>query len=255
MGQIETLCAFGPLRVWSMVVTIMGDLCPEPGDRIEGPLLGQLTEPMGITNQALRVAVHRLKRDGWIEAERSGRRSSYALTEDGRARSHAVRPLIYADAPAPPLPVHLVLADPVLSAPDFADLLPDDAVLVAPRAALIAGEVEIGETACLVQPFAPDTLPDWVRDTVASDDLCADYARLGAMLTTLGAPLEARMDATVTRLLALHHWRRLRLRHGALADLLLPTDWAGATARQAVAAFLAARPRPTLAALAEVPRD
>ena len=51
-------------------------------------------------------------------------------------------------------------------------------------------------------------------------------------------------DATALRLLTLHHWRRLRLRHGDLPDLLLGEGWEGAAARRAVMAVLNRFPRP-----------
>lgn len=247
--QIDTLIALGPLKVWSVVVTIMGDLCRDPEDRIEGPLLTRLVTGMGINNQALRVALHRLKRDGWIEAQRDGRVSSYALTAEGRARTEAVRPVIYASAPPPPATVSLVLPAPDMATQDFVDALPDDTVFPGTRSALTTGPLDPALADALVTPLALTHLPDWVSTVAISPEALADYDTLARTLTRLPAPPEDIVQRTVQRLIAFHHWRRLRLRHGALPDLILGPDWPGARARAAITAHLAAHPRPTLDAL------
>jgi phenylacetic acid degradation operon negative regulatory protein len=245
-APIDRLIAFGPLKVWSVVMTIMGDLCRDPADRIEGPLLSRLVEEMGINNQALRVALHRLKRDGWIEAEKDGRVSSYALTTEGRARSEAVRPVIYATEAPGAAEVFLVLPDPAMGTPAFADAMPDDTVFPSPRSALSTGPRDALPEGALVAPFDPSGAPDWVVDVVISPKALREYEALTATLTGLGYPSATVLPSTVIRLLAFHHWRRLRLRHGDLPDLLLGPDWSGAKARAAISSVLEDYPRPTL---------
>ena len=77
--------------------------------------------------------------------------------------------------------------------------------------------------------------------------------------TWLAAAVERALDAPVPadpvdrgalRVLVLHHWRRLRLRHGVLPDRLLGEGWEGARARRAVMAALARFERPPLGGLA-----
>lgn len=248
-SDIDALIALGPLKVWSVVVTIMGDLCGAPGDRIEGPVLGRLVEEMGINNQALRVALHRLKRDGWIEAEKDGRVSSYALTAEGRARSEAARPVIYASAPPPAAPVWLVLPPPAMSSAEFAEALPDDTAFANLRAAITWGDSADLPEAALLARLDPRALPDWIAELLIAPEALADYRTLTETLRRLGPPPDDPLAAAVIRLLAFHHWRRLRLRHGALPDLLLGPDWPGAEARTAVGGFLDSHPRPVLADL------
>ena len=84
--DIQRIAECGPIRVWSLVVTIMGDLCQSPDTCIPGKTLGDLVGRLGITNQALRVALHRLRRDGWIQTVREGRTSNYFLS--GRFRKN-----------------------------------------------------------------------------------------------------------------------------------------------------------------------
>ncbi|MEC7764859.1 MAG: PaaX family transcriptional regulator C-terminal domain-containing protein [Pseudomonadota bacterium] len=247
--EIDRLLALGPLKVWSVVVTIMGDLCRDPEDRIEGPLLTRLVEGMGINNQALRVALHRLKRDGWIEAERDGRVSTYALTPEGRARTEAVRPVIYAATPPAATTVSLVLPAPDMATQEFVDALPDDTVFPGSRSALTTGTLDASLTEALVTPLDPAALPDWVAGVAISPAALAEYDALAEALATLPTSPDDLTQCTILRLIAFHHWRRLRLRHGALPDLILGPDWPGARARAAITAHLTTHPRPTLDAL------
>lgn len=253
-ARIDALMAVGTVKVWSVVVTVMGDLCRAPEDRLSGRVLDRLLGPMGINNQALRVALHRLKRDGWIEATRDGRGSSYTLTPEGRARTESVRALIYAQGPAPAQPVHLLTPAPDATAADWAEGLPEEAVLLPSRAALLAGPPEGIPPGTLVSVLGDRPPPDWLRDAVAPPDLCTEYTRLAqaAALAAQDMPTDDPAACTLLRLAAFHHYRRLRLRHGPLPDLLLGADWPGAIARTRVMTLLAACPRPDLASLHEV---
>ncbi|WP_298492211.1 PaaX family transcriptional regulator C-terminal domain-containing protein [uncultured Maritimibacter sp.] len=257
-ARIDALMAVGTVKVWSVVVTVMGDLCRAPEDRLSGRVLDRLMGPMGINNQALRTALHRLKRDGWIEATRDGRGSNYALTPEGRGRTESVRALIYAEGPSPAQPVHLLTPAPDATVADWAEGLPDDAILLPARTALLAGPLLALPAGTLVTTLGDTPLPDWARDAIASADLCAEYARLAkavdrALADALtGDPAAGSTGRTILRLAAFHHYRRLRLRHGPLPDLLLGPDWPGAIARTGVMTLLRACPRPDLADLHEV---
>ncbi|MDX1782012.1 MAG: PaaX family transcriptional regulator C-terminal domain-containing protein [Thalassovita sp.] len=248
--DLDQLIACGPLKVWSVVVTIFGDFSEARRERISGRVLDLLVGRLGITNQALRVALHRLRRDGWIEAVKQGRTSNYFLTERGWSMTQAVRPVIYADAVDRSLPVWLAIAPPQLSASEIADALPAEAVMVSNRAALLAGSPEPLGPDWLITDFAATGLPDWVQGQLCDDELRAAYHALVRAAAALTLPPGSDLvDRTVLRLLTLHHWRRLRLRHGPLPDLLLPPDWAGAQARAAVLDILGTLPRPPLADL------
>jgi phenylacetic acid degradation operon negative regulatory protein len=251
--KIELLSGCGPLKVWSVVVTILGDLCTAPHDRVGGKLLTALAGRMGVTGQAVRVAVHRLRADGWIETEKAGRESLYGLSRHGWAETQAVRPVIYAGAAPPAGRPWLLVAPPQLAAADFAARLPATAVALGPRTALLDAPPDPVDAEMLLAQAHPEQIPNWVGDLLAGAELRAEYARLAgrARRVTAGPAPRTLLDATVLRLLVLHHWRRLRLRHGALPDMLLQSGWEGAQAREAVARAREAFPRPALPALAE----
>ena len=81
-------------RVWSLLVTVFGELAQDADAQISGSLLRSLSEHIGIKPEAMRVALHRLRKDGWIDSERTGRTSNYFLTLWGRAQSIAASPRI-----------------------------------------------------------------------------------------------------------------------------------------------------------------
>lgn len=253
-AKFEGLIACGPLRAWSVVVTILGDLCRAPDDRISGRALNALTGHMGLSAATVRVALHRLKRDGWIESERRGRDAAYRLSRMGRAETDAVRDRIYAHQPttAGQRRLHLLVAPPDLPAAGVAAALPAGAVLVAPRTALLADTPRHLPPGFLAATVDPGAAPGWLADAVLTEGLRQDYAALARAVSAslAGPPPADATEAAALRLLALHHWRRLRLRHGDLPDMLLGEAWEGAAARRAVMAALDRFPRPQPADLA-----
>lgn len=222
---LQPLLDCGPLKVWSVAVTLLGDACTSPRDQIRTRGIDRMLAPLGITNQALRVALHRLKRDGWVEAEKHGRSASYRLSAQGWTSTEAVRARIYSFE-RPDQPVWMSLAPPDLSGAEMEDALPEDALRLSPRTALIAGQADGLEDWVHTPLSGP--MPDWLRDTLVPEDLHVEYTALAAACPDLAAAqVLPSVDQAVLRLLILHHWRRLRLRHGALPDLLLGEDWAG----------------------------
>jgi len=238
------LIAFGDLKVWSVLVTIFGDLAPSDVDFIPGPVLSALTGQMGIRPEALRVALHRLRKDGWIEASKAGRVSHYRLSAHGRAETEAARHRIYG-----PFAPH--------DTGWFLRIWQD-----APAARIPQGWLDLGRgmyltpdnpqpsTGWIVARLLPGALPDWAADRLIPQDVCAGYTRLAGILEA-HSPLapDNLLDALTQRILILHAWRRLILRHpGACLDLLGP-DWPGARSRILVLRCLKLLPRPDLSQL------
>ncbi|PSL18039.1 PaaX family transcriptional regulator C-terminal domain-containing protein [Shimia abyssi] len=248
--NIQRVADCGPIRVWSLVVTIMGDLCLSKDDYLPGRTLNQIVSRLGINNQALRVALHRLRRDGWIRSERDGRASNYFLSDQGHVMSNAVRTRIYRSEFAPEIPLALAVASPQMSSADFTCLLPDDAVLLSSKTALIRQSTD-GLDDVLTQPFSARNLPDWVLAALAPTGLQRDLAALDNIVRkTLKSPNPTTIiDQCTLRLIILHHWRRLCLRQPELGEHLLPSDWPGRPARYSVMQALAKLPRPDLARL------
>lgn len=249
--KIDLLLACGPLKTWSVVVTILGDLYHSNTERISGKTLTGLTGRMGLSPQALRVAIHRLKKDGWLDSEKQGRESVYFLTPTGRAETALVRDLIYARRRPQGAGALLVVAPPDLAAADFAAALPAGALVLAPRIAIVPGEAG-PPPGFLTAPVGSGALPAWVRDLLAGAEQRAEYRTLMRVAAAIcdGPPTRDPIDAAVLRLLLLHHWRRLLFRQHPLASTLLPPDWEGEAARDAVWCALQRLTAPDAEALA-----
>lgn len=244
---LDILTALPTPRVWSMLVTIFGDLAQAPRDRIDGPLLTRLTDGMGIKPEAVRVALHRLRNEDWITSVKSGRTSSHALTPRGRRESEAATSLIYAAPQDLPSNWQLVLTESndqdlrtEMQASGLAQLLP---------------RVFIGHSA--ISPpgdaiaMTGGAAPEWLRDQLVDTDLTGQFQELLAVIRRVAGKMEREppsdpLTIALLRCLIVHHWRRLVLRHPYLPPSLTGASWPGHLCRQEVVALLEQLPRPSL---------
>jgi len=88
--------AADPPRAKSLVMTIVGDAIVPHGGRLWLGSLIELVEPLGVTDRLVRTSVFRLAQEGWLVANREGRRSSYALEPQARPRFERANRRIYA---------------------------------------------------------------------------------------------------------------------------------------------------------------
>ncbi len=81
----------------SFIFTLYGDLVHR--HVTEGSLwiggLVRLMAPFGLSEAAVRQAVSRMSRQGWLSAHRTGNRAYYAVTDRGRRRIEGLSPRIY----------------------------------------------------------------------------------------------------------------------------------------------------------------
>lgn len=242
-------------RVWSIIVSLLGDLAQGPEDRISGSALTQIIQPMGIKPEAIRVALHRLRKDGWIESTRSGRASIHFLTESGRSQSARVTPRIYDRDPVLPKHWHLIIAEDGGSQQALHDLLLTETyVPIGKNAALGAGTLP--EDCEDLVGFKVDALsaPGWLQSRICPPDLVSACDSLRTdILTLLDTKPEdwkpSAMEIATLRTLVVHRWRRVALRSPDVPPLFFPDDWAGPACRKAVFQMLDALPRPKLTLL------
>lgn len=245
-----------PPRVWSLIITLFGDLAQEPGAEIATPTLSRVLVPAGVRPEALRVALHRLRRDGWLVARRQGRVSLYRLSDEGRTQSAQATPRIYATEPPLPERWHLVALPPGHGAephgPDLADL-----GLTGLGRGLWLGTGD--RTALPMDAFvfegAPTIWPDWLRARLGPPDLIRGYGVFERALDQAQAALPPDWhplpeQAATLRMLAVHGWRRLVLRHPPLPAQAFPEGWRAEACRIRLHALLARLPRPAPDALA-----
>lgn len=238
-------------RVWSIIVSLFGDLAQEPGDRLSGGTLTRIIGPMGVRPEAIRVALHRLRKDGWVESAREGRESRHFLTEFGRRQSAEVTPRIYMRQPDPPDEWHILIAQDGADARALEELLLMDGYTgVGPNVALGEGPAPADCGGFLAFEARAVNVPGWFRARIIPDDL---KSACRSLLDDLAAadpflPPEGHADPLQTatlRTLIVHRWRRVVLRHPDLPARFHPPDWPGAACREMVFRLLDRLPRPT----------
>jgi len=260
---IKALTGDDTPRVWSLIVTLFGDLAQAPGAEISGPALSQIFEPIGIRPEAMRVALHRLRKDGWIDSRKSGRSSLYRLTGFGLEQSAAATPRIYAREAAEPALWHVLVAAPMPQR----DLAETAEELTARGYEPLARGVFLGRGPApadcagffaLAGP-AP-VLPGWLKAQFGPEDLAEAFralhdrlCRVGALLPEGAAP--GPLETATLRMLIVHDWRRLLLRQPDLPAGFFPEGWPGRDCRALTHRLLDRLPRPDPCALEPAPAE
>ncbi|WP_295991790.1 phenylacetic acid degradation operon negative regulatory protein PaaX [Rugamonas sp.] len=254
---ISDFLAGDPPRSKSLVMTIFGDaLVPHGGVVWLGSLI-ELLEPFGVNDRLLRTSVFRLAQEGWLGAQRDGRRSSYSMPAPARPRFERASRRIYA-----PLTVNwdgswtlVISAGGAIDAAERGtlrkELLWQGYSIIAPglaghpapdaealqdllRRAGVAGKLYV----CRAQSLAAVSarpLSELVADGWDLSDVSAGYRQFIARFEPLRAALQeepacAPQQAFVIRTLLIHAYRRVQLHDPQLPVELLPEPWPGAQA-------------------------
>ncbi|WP_281995143.1 PaaX family transcriptional regulator C-terminal domain-containing protein [Ruegeria faecimaris] len=253
---VSHLTSEGTQRVWSVLVTIFGDLAQEETDQISGAVITALTSLAGIKAEATRVALHRLRKDGWIESTRKGRSSFHRLTAFGRHQSVTAAPRIYArETPEPGLWHVLIASNSDSSRKELADLmLTGDYISLNPATSMAPGQVPAGLEELMGVESSAIFVPGWLRDLCGPEALKTAYDQFLRSTQIIGQEMPPEgagdpMKTAILRVLIVHNWRRIVLRHPAFPAAFLPADWKGPACRAAVSQLLEKLPRPDLESL------
>ncbi|MFC7517395.1 phenylacetic acid degradation operon negative regulatory protein PaaX [Herbaspirillum sp. GCM10030257] len=92
---IDHYMADNPPRAKSMVMTLFGDVITPHGGQVWLGSLIELLAPFGISDRLVRTSVFRLAEEGWLEAQREGRRSQYALKPSAARRFERAYQRVY----------------------------------------------------------------------------------------------------------------------------------------------------------------
>lgn len=228
---IDRLVALDRLRVWSVVITIFGDAVVARGGVVASTTLAALIAQMGIKPEAFRVAMSRLVKDGWVERSKQGRLSFYQLSQKGAAVFGPATTRIYATEAGSAAGWRLVVVQGSI------EDAPEDAVVLGGRAYLTRS-VEEGIDG-VVMSGTVEVLPDWAKARIGPEDIGAGYRDLLTVLEGVSARGASPLEAAALRILIVHQWRRLVLRHGDLPLSFFPDDWRGEDCRALVHHLLA----------------
>ena len=246
-----------PPRAKSLCVSLLGDALAGHGGAIWLGGIIELLEPLGINERLLRTSVFRLVSQGWLQAERHGRRSLYQLSDLGRQRTVRASQRIY-EGPnttwdgnwtlvALPRLGNNALSErselrrelewegfamiaPGLFAHPQADAQTAHDILeklnIPDKALVLSGRDLAGAGGLPIASLAPQC---WNLDALAEQ--YRQFSRqLGPMEKLLDTPADP-ADAFAARMLLLHTWRRIALHDPQLPIPMLPEQWPGQAAR------------------------
>ncbi len=258
---VDRLHANPPLRVWSLIVTIFGDVVAPRGGEVWAGTLSALPGLMRTAAPAVRAALSRLARDGWLDRVKVGRLSYCALSEEGRRAFGPALARVYRRMPGegggdvPPelrvlvLPegdARAALRDAALAA-GYGQLAPG-ILLGTPASAGLPGDAAGSGIVTLSASLLSGSREELVGRAFDLAPLADRYRAFVAAHAPLAAALAegGRLSdeaAMIARILLIHDYRRLILRDPLLPRALLPAGWPGHEAN-ALAARLYGALRP-----------
>ena len=212
---ITALHAEGRLRVWSLVVTVFGDVVQHRGGRIATLRLQHLLGRVGVEAGALRTALSRLTSDGWVIRDREGRNSFYQLSANAQAEIAAAAVDIYA-APSCGKVKQWVMAS--------GENPPPKGISVASNLWLIPACLasDMPDHICLTGVLT--SYPDHFSKQILSSAHQHALVALQKDIVVLAEADLTPLDAMAARMLLIHRWRRIVLRFPDIPQELMPKE-------------------------------
>lgn len=253
----EQLIALSPPRAKSLVMTLFGDVIRPHGGALWLGSLIRLLAPFGVNDRLVRTSVFRLAEEGWLSAQREGRRSLYALSSTAARRFELAYRRIYEPASLEWDGIWTLVfaAADALNAKQRADLRREllwegfgsvaPMVFIHPRANHDTLDDILTRARIKSKVFVCSATQTEVLEGRPLGDLIGQCWQLGAVaddyeaFTARFAPAQALLEqkkaidpeqAFIIRTLLIHEYRRLHLHDPLLPLELLPANWAGTRA-------------------------
>jgi phenylacetic acid degradation operon negative regulatory protein len=253
---LDALHADKPLRVWSLIVTIFGDIVmrqgrgSDPAPIWTGHLLA-LLERLGVDAGLVRTSLSRLVASGVLLREKSGRNTFYRLSRSSAAEFATASELIYGHRL--PVPTGMLFLAAIDRVPDraaarkrlehegFRFLSATTGLRPVHEQKPLAG---VPSHCILAETTASGESARAACELWRIDALHLAYAdfirRFDAMVPKLSPDV-----AIIARVVLVHRMRRLLLRDPFLPASALPEDWAGNAARDVFSRCLVALNQPS----------
>ena len=233
----------GRLRVWSVIVTIFGDAIVQRGGTVSAATLQELASRLGMEPGALRTAISRLVRDGWITRAKTGRNVSYQLTANAAKEGlEAAGRIYFPDRSAPDCGFSLAVLpqrDPELRDAAIAQMRKAGWSVIATNVLIAPAQARLSaDPASLVALSEPGPVPGWVVQELCPADIATAFGELRSEADRLAkvaaiGDLDP-LDALAARIVLIHEWRRLVLRQPLATVAVLGKAWPGGECRAAV---------------------
>ena len=225
---VHHLHAEGRLRVWSVIVTIMGEIAQPDGGEISMAVLLEICTALDIEPQAVRTAMSRLSKDGLVVGKRVGRTAYYRFSVQGLVEYQVAESVIYAapqqiddwtfafaaDAVSMNAVQQQFEANPPLVLGGCCYVWPTD----------VWARISQNEASDLMAfDTQPSEMPIWARRTifpVLNSETCRMIIEGCRTLTDFELTPN---QAIFSRVLLIHFWRRLVLRYPSIEAPI--ADW------------------------------
>lgn len=251
-GWVQQFLRAEPPRSKSLIVTLLGDsIAPRTGRLWLGELIG-LLRSFHMNERLVRTSIFRLAEEGWLEAQRHGRKSRYVLTASGLERIENAHRRIYDPPPQrwDGLWTVVILSRAGIDADrraelrreleweGFGTLAPGIGVHpCADRAALIAvldrlhlRESAIVLEACDLKVVAAMPANALIAECWNLEELAAVYQSFLTRFLPVVPMIQNEIEpqaAFVLQSLLIHAFRRIVLHDPRLPAELLPENWPG----------------------------
>jgi len=241
---VQQLTKLEAIKTWSLVVTLLGDMS-QP--QISGKQMGLLLGHVGLKPEAIRVAMHRLKKDGWITSSKNGREVLYSLSKQGVDATELVYSDVYRTDLKYPNGWNLYLVE---SDDAFEERGPE-IIRLLKRLYLVPNGHEAECSSALHIAVQNNNIPIWLVERLIPVDVLAIAKQLNKLaLDIINAhsidPIQtavATVDDSALRLLFLHRWRKMALRENTWAHISLFPEGDIAQCQRHVTQLLAKWPR------------
>ncbi len=236
-GIAKALFNVEKIKVWSLIVTLFGDLGRSSSQSLTGKQINSLLSHIGIKPEATRVALHRLKKEGWIETSKSGRETVYAMSEKAKRETVQVYDDVYGENNKFPEGWCLCISHEK-------EVKQDEnrtSIEIARNINLVPVSEKKKGNDCVYGEIDKDSLPEWLSNILVPEQTQAVISLLGKASGDEGvsASHNASYDTFAVRLLVLHHWRKLALRDATWCYIWLYPDSNLSQCQRKVVGFLA----------------
>ncbi|WP_075997107.1 PaaX family transcriptional regulator C-terminal domain-containing protein [Salaquimonas pukyongi] len=235
------------LKTWSLIVTVFGDAIQPRGGSVAASTLGEIMKAMGVEAGAMRTAISRLAKDGWVERRRDGRTSTYRLAGQREREFSLAADRIYAGGQTGSTGSKWAL---VFCGGEKSEGEPAGTIRLSRNWLLAdlnrkdagsreAGDIETCFGDAMVYRGEFLQMPGWFQKLLAPQEEADAMHHLIGVFAPIAGKLQGGwqpepLEALVLRCLLIHGWRRIALRLKGLPEELLPDDWPEAQCRALV---------------------
>ncbi len=247
-----------PIRSGSLIASVFGDAISQHGNSVWLSSLIRALEPFGLDSRLVRTAAFRLVQDDWLCSERVGRCSYYSLTETGLLHFDAAAKRIYAPEPAR-WDGKWTLVIPTLVESGEKERLAKELSWLgyANFGGGILGypgndRVSLNKSLCALklqdkvaimtarseEVASSKSLQALMQDCWNLEELGQRYADFIQRFTPVTSPVAADLtpeESFQVRILLIHEYRRILLKHTELPEGALPKNWGGHIAHEMTA--------------------